>query len=202
MTVRGESHGRRGHTAPVPGAGVSESACGAQPSLAWTARRSVPCDSATFAELGAAVLRLGVGVRFAARGMSMQPLVQDGDLLTVQPVVARRLWVGDVALCMVEPGRVVAHRVLRKVRLGDGLRIVVQGDRASQPDGALSADQILGRVALIERGERCLRMDAVPLRVLGWMTALRSRGDLPAGALGALAVRWLRRMPGLRRYLA
>jgi hypothetical protein len=170
--------------------------------VGWAARRSLPCDSAVFAELGAAVLRLGVAVRFAARGMSMQPLLQDGDLLTVQPVAAQRLWVGDVALCMVEPGRVVAHRVLRKVRLGDDLRIVVQGDRAPQPDGALSAEQILGRVVLVERGERRLRMNAVPLRVLGWMAALRSRGDVPAGALGGLTARWLRRMPGLRRYLA
>lgn len=163
---------------------------------------SIPCTSRAFAELSAALLGAGKAVRFRARGSSMWPLVRDGDVLLVRPVDARSIQVGDVVLCSSEPGRVVVHRVMRKLGGRAGYCFVVQGDQIARPDGLIPEGQVYGRAVTIEREGMQVAMDDPAMRLLGGLVVLRSRWNLGRGRWYPLATRLVKRLPVFSRYLS
>ncbi len=67
-------------------------------------------NSEVFTAVVDSLLAEGLSVRFRAGGRSMLPTVRDGDCVTVAPVDARAVAVGDVLLCRTPRGP-VAHRV-------------------------------------------------------------------------------------------
>lgn len=162
---------------------------------------SVPCTPAAFAELGSEILRAGSALRFRAHGSSMAPLVRDRDVLLIRPAEPCSVRLGDVVLCSSEPGRVVVHRVVRRVAAPHGTRFTVQGDAVLWPDGTIPAAQIHGRVTAIERAGIKIDLDRPAMRVLGCLAALRSRWSLGRSRGFGLACRLARRLPGLSRYL-
>ena len=102
-----------------------------------------------------AVLAKGASFRFKARGLSMLPFIQDGDVLTVAPSPARRPRPGDVAaFCHPETRKLVVHRVLARRNGGYLLR----GDNAPESDGLISFQDVLGRVTRVERDGREVRL--------------------------------------------
>jgi signal peptidase I len=163
---------------------------------------SIPCTSASFAELSAEVLRAGKTLRFRARGASMAPLVRDGDVLLVQPVGMRSVRVGDVVLCSSAPGRIVVHRVVRRLTGPTGRCLVVQGDQIAQPDGVIPGAQVYGRVVSIERAGAQIDTNAPVMRALGALGVVRSRWHLGRGRWFGLAGRLVSKLPGLSKYLA
>jgi signal peptidase len=166
------------------------------------AAASMPCTSAAFAELSAEILQAGMALRFQARGTSMLPLVRDGDVVLVRPVDPDELRVGDVVLCRSHPGRIVVHRVVKVLANSAGVRYTVQGDQLTRPDGRLPAAQIYGRVASIERDGATIDVGRPAMRTLGWLAVLRARWNLGRGDRLQRARRWVKRLPGLSRYLA
>ena len=155
----------------------------------------IACSSPDFLGLSAEVLHLGKSLRFQARGHSMQPLVRDGDILLVKPLGERLPRVGDVVLCVTEPGMVLAHRVIRRRLHPVGNHYLVQGDRVSQPDGWIPQARIYGRVAAIEREDNQLNMDSMEMRILSAMAVLRSRWHLGASAFSHHIIRLVKRVP-------
>jgi signal peptidase I len=162
---------------------------------------SLPCTSPAFAGLSSDILQHGKSLRFKARGMSMRPLVQDGDTLVVQPVEARQIRAGDVVLCSIQEDCVVVHRVLRRLPEADGFTFLVQGDQAAQPDGWIPQAQVYGRVAAIERAGVPIDMYQPVMRLLGWLAVLRSRRQLGHRRWVLLATQLARRLPVFYRYL-
>src|SRR5206468_11027725 len=65
---------------------------------------------AIFPDLAAELLRRGNRVRFRAAGASMQPTIEDGELITVAPVAPESVKRGEILRYQHERG-VVAHRV-------------------------------------------------------------------------------------------
>lgn len=162
---------------------------------------SIPCTSAAFAELSAEILRAGKALRFRAPGVSMLPLVRDGDVLLVRPVHPAAVRVGDLVLCSSEAGRIVVHRVVRRLAGPDARSFTVQGDAAARADGAIPEAQVYGRVVAIERGAAHIDLDRPVMRTLGWLAALRSRWNLGRGSGFWLATRLVKRLPVFSRYL-
>ncbi len=82
-------------------------------------------------------------------GPSMNPVLNEQDLLDVQPYGDRKVRVGDV-ICFPSPEQLVVHRVIGVV--GDGIR--TQGDNNPTPDPHIQhPDTILGRVVAATRGK-------------------------------------------------
>ena len=67
----------------------------------------------SWAALYIADLKEGRTVRFRPRGHSMTPLIQSGELCTVEPRTVELVNAGDVVLCKVR-GNVYLHKVLAK----------------------------------------------------------------------------------------
>lgn len=131
----------------------------------------------------------------------MSPLVQDGDVVTVQPADPGAVRVGDLVLCRVAPERVVVHRVICREAGPEGTRFTVQGDAASHPDGVIPAAQLYGRVVALERAGARIDVGGPVMSALGALAAQRSRWNLGRGGRFRRARRLVKRLPGLSRYL-
>ena len=140
-----------------------------------------------FSDVCAALLRGGTPVRFAATGSSMSPAIRDGDVITVEPVRAEAVAVGDVVLYAGARG-LIAHRVLEARRAGDKA-FLARGDARGSTGERVGADQLLGRVASVERpaGRPILRQLARAARrwTRGARRILDARPDQDRDAAGA-----------------
>ncbi|MBN1510513.1 MAG: S24/S26 family peptidase [Phycisphaerae bacterium] len=102
-----------------------------------------------------------------ARGASMQPFVRDGDTLTVEPVTTAAPRPGDIVFLKSATGNILVHRVVR--RAAD--RVITRGDGSLLTDEPVPMSQVIGRVVVIQRGERTIQVSRAWRRVTGlvWM---------------------------------
>lgn len=119
-----------------------------------------------------AVLARGAPFRFKARGFSMHPFIQDGDVVTISPLGGRQPRMGDV-VAFVHPHtrKLVVHRILARRDGGYLLR----GDNTPESEGLIPSEHLQGRVARVERNGRRVRVGQGMARLL---IAFLSRHDL------------------------
>ena len=135
--------------------------------------REVILKSYEFRTLTEEVLSRGGSFSFRAHGYSMVPFIQDGDILTVEPIKASDLDIGTVALYRLGEDKLVAHRIVNKEMVGEQEFLIMRGDATSGSNDKIQAEQVLGRIACIQRGkgfvrlERCVRR----LTALHWIKA-------------------------------
>lgn len=149
-----------------------------------TARPSL-ADGYSVAGLLRAVLEKGRPCRFEARGSSMHPSIQDGDVVTLRPLEAEGPRPGDV-VAFVPPGT-ESVRLHRVIGIEDG-QYLMKGDNGLAADGLVERRDILGAVARVERRGRVLRRGpAFAAAVLArlsrtpWFTRLSRRLRRAAG---------------------
>ena len=117
-----------------------------------------------FNEITAELLRRGNRVRFRAAGASMQPTIEDGELITVAPVGPGSVKRGDILLYQNERG-VVAHRVVGVVKGtvtingGDSPPYLIRGDASVSCDPPVAREQVIGRVVAVQRAGRSRPLD-------------------------------------------
>ena len=129
---------------------------------------AIRADQPLFVAVTAELLDTGLAVRFRARGTSMRPAIEDGDLMTVAPVDEAAIRIGDVVLFR-QGQRPIAHRVRRIVAGGPGrVALVLRGDANGADDAPIEPAQVLGRVVAIERRRQ-------PDFVSRWWTRMRGR---------------------------
>ena len=105
-------------------------------------------------ELSTELFARGLSVRFRAPGWSMHPTIDDGEVITVEPIEASEVKKGDIILYRVNDG-VIAHRVVRiEMNESGALRFTLRGDAARDCDEPVGSHQVLGRVVLVERQGR------------------------------------------------
>jgi hypothetical protein len=132
------------------------------------------------------------------QGDSMWPTVTPGTLVEVERVSPADIRLGDLVVWQ-DDGRLVAHRIVQRVRDGSEVRLITKGDNASSRDYSISPEMILGRVcrsfgeadAVQHFGSFQYRLVAA-FWVLRWNVRrpLDSMGrPLPAGAKATLK-RW------------
>lgn len=83
-------------------------------------------------------------------GPSMEPAVNRGAAIIVEPVPASSLAVGDVVSIRMGPQQAVfTHRIVRLVDLPDGRWIETKGDANASPDASLvPVSAVMGRVVI------------------------------------------------------
>jgi signal peptidase I len=123
-------------------------------------------------ELMRAVLERGVSFRFKARGWSMTPFIQDGDVITVAPYKKNfNLKNGDV-VAFVSPveGRLMVHRLIAKVEHG----FLIRGDGVDVNETmTIHRDNILGRVVKHDRKGHRIKLGLGPERVIiAWLSRM------------------------------
>ncbi|MEW6366678.1 MAG: S24/S26 family peptidase [Acidobacteriota bacterium] len=114
-------------------------------------------------------------------GRSMWPLIRPGDHVDIRLVHPEEPSRGDI-LAFWNDGSLVVHRLVRKSRTSGALRVCQRGDN-QHGWSWVDADRVVGTVDAIHRGDRILRMRAIPWRWLNPMLALMSL--VWAGALAS-----------------
>jgi signal peptidase len=134
--------------------------------------KSMPNDR--FAELIAAVLSKGKQFRFQAKGYSMSPFIQNGDIVTISPQ-SRIINLGEVVAIFDSKKHLFLHRVV-KIR---GDKFLVQGDSNPTIDGWFIRNEILGFVTNVERKSKNIRIGLGRERIIiallsvsGWLIPL------------------------------
>ncbi len=132
----------------------------------------------------------------------MQPLIRDGDIVSVAPLRQTRLHIGDAVLFTIGNGRALLHRVV-KIRSGIGEEeILVQGDRSVHPDGYITKSDILGILFLVERGELRIPADRFVYKFLGRMSSYFLRLNPKSTKPYYLLFQVMKRLPSIRKYLS
>jgi signal peptidase I len=98
------------------------------------------------------LLRSGQAVRFKVSGMSMYPAVRDGEILVAKPVDPATLRRGDVGVFLSNDALRV-HRIVHVPGSGRDA-FLFRGDASLTCDAPVAADQILGQVISIRRGQK------------------------------------------------
>ncbi len=107
-------------------------------------------------DLTAELLSQGAIVRFRPTGRSMYPSIREGELITVEPVAASDVKLADIVLYRSERG-LIAHRVV-EIASRDSRVFRLRGDASLSCDRPVAAEQILGRVAGVQRKGRSVAL--------------------------------------------
>ena len=106
-------------------------------------------------ELVLDLLKQGRTASFVACGSSMNPLILDGDRVSVTPATADSLLPGAIALYLPDlptgGSGMVIHRVQGRDSSGN---MILQGDACPLPDPPVPADKVVGRVIAVAREGR------------------------------------------------
>jgi signal peptidase I len=143
-----------------------------------------------FLDVSTELLECGHSVRFKAPGRSMQPIIKEGETITVEPIAPEAVKRGDIILYRT-PGGVVAHRVVGIKRemtaqsssLSPHHLFLLRGDASTTCDTPVAPHQVLGKVISVERDGRsinpyCLRVKTQRLarliasRIKRWLLRL------------------------------
>lgn len=138
------------------------------------ASRSLPgfdLTASQLIDLAAEILASGSSVHFRARGVSMRPIIRDGDLLEIAPLAAHTPRLGDILLFKLANRQLLVHRVIRTRPHAAGRQFLLQGDAAIFTDGWITAEVVLGKVAAIERNGNLIRLDRFHQRLLALLVA-------------------------------
>lgn len=146
-----------------------------------------------FVELIGELLGRGRRVRFRVHGKSMHPTINDGEMVTVEPVKPSVVKQGDIILYR-NPKGLIAHRVVAIAGPGgkgptfrppsSGLSadylFLLRGDASRSCDSPVESSQILGRVVSVERDGRSSELAGRRAKI--WHTvrvfAFRLRGAM------------------------
>lgn len=138
--------------------------------------REVTLETPDFLEQARRLLSRSLPVELRMSGSSMRPAIEDGDVITVEPITDS-VRLGDIVLYSSRFDTAVIHRVVRVERSSSERAVVTRGDAASHNDGTVPIHRVLGRVKLVERAGEKIRM-VVPKRglaqiALGWLHRLK-----------------------------
>lgn len=114
-----------------------------------------------FAELMTAVLERKKLFRFQANGFSMCPFIQDGDVITVSPILAN-IYQGDVVVVLNLEKHLFVHRVINVQPNG----YWIKGDNIQEPDGLMTQSEILGVVTRVEHHGKCVHLGLGSERII------------------------------------
>lgn len=155
------------------------------------------CATVEFLELSSEILNKGNYLRFQAKGCSMFPAVRDGDILNVEPVKEEEIRLGDIIFYRTADKRMSVHRVIKRLFRNDRFVLLTKGDSNRGEGEAVSLEEILGRVKVIERNGQRIGLD----QGLGRLTDIFYAKISPLlRKLRQIGGRLLRQVQGLKAY--
>lgn len=95
-------------------------------------------------------LEKGETVSFRPKGNSMQPIIDSGDLVTVEPIEDyKKIKKSDVVLCKVK-GNFYVHLVTAVQQKMGGMRFQI-GNNKGRTNGWIGENMLFGKVSKVEK---------------------------------------------------
>ena len=120
--------------------------------------RKVNLEAPDFLEHARQLLSRSIRLEIRMSGGSMRPAIEEGDVITIEPVSETPVRAGDVVLYQSRYDTAVIHRVVRIDRSAGERLVITRGDAALQNDPPVPIARILGRVQLIQRAGEPIEM--------------------------------------------
>ena len=151
---------------------------------------SLKCLGTEFYALGKELAESGISVRLELQGYSMYPFIRDGDVAQIAPVSMAQTAVGDIVFFR-SGDRLLAHRVIRRMRKEEGLQLVTRGDNSCQEDRPIHLEaDLVGRVETIYRDGCTIELDRRLSGFLGRLIARSRIAHFCVRLLNRLGRRW------------
>ena len=111
-------------------------------------------------------------INLKANGISMNPLIKEGDLLELEYSSSDKLKPGDV-FSYVSNGEIVTHRIILKIKKKETVKILEKGDNGMF--SIVYAPQILGKIVKIKNDyllDLCSYMGVLLSRFIAFYTLM------------------------------
>jgi hypothetical protein len=124
-------------------------------------------------ELGRQLLQDGHEVKFKLGGNSMFPYMIDGEVATAFRIPFNQLQLSQV-IVFEQNNKWIAHRLVGKEQIQEGLMLITQGDSITRLDSLISEDAYLGVIVGFSCHARHYKVNSWSHRAYGrMMTNLR-----------------------------
>jgi signal peptidase I len=127
--------------------------------------REATLETPDFLAQARKLLSRSVPVQLRMSGGSMRPAIEDGDIITIEPIADSPIRQGDIVLYNTTQDTAVIHRVVRFERSSSEKQIITRGDGATQNDLPVPLHRVLGRVKLVERAGQTVAMATQRVRM-------------------------------------
>jgi signal peptidase I len=141
----------------------------------------VNLETPDFLQQARRLLVQSIPIEIRMSGGTMSPAIEDGDVITIEPIPDNRVAPGDVILYQSRYDTAVIHRVVRVERGSAERTVLTRGDAATQTDVPVPLEKVLGRVKLVERGGESVKMvqprRKLLVRLRAWFDRIRFRSE-------------------------
>lgn len=110
-------------------------------------------------------LEKGYSITMPTMGMSMFPLLTTNNKIELIKCDPAGLKNGDIIVYK-NNGKLIAHRLMRKIRGKDGYLFVTKGDAFFSYDRPISSDAVMGRVIKIKKRYLSIYLEGISGRVI------------------------------------
>jgi hypothetical protein len=113
-------------------------------------------------DLNLEALRKGFKITLSTEGWSMLPLLRPDDRIEVIRCDEPQLRNGDLVVFQTakDPGRIVVHRLVKRVKGDDGYMFLTKGDCVADYDPTVPERNVLGKVMKIKKRHFELPLDS------------------------------------------
>ena len=107
---------------------------------------------------------------FHARGLSMDPLIREGDVVLVKPIKKDDIMLGDILAFKQKDSQIITgHRLIKVTRFPDRVSYILQGDFSTSGADEIFYEDIIGKVVGLQRDDRVFAIDTLYERILKYM---------------------------------
>lgn len=170
----------------------------------------IKCEMGEFMELSEEVLNREHYLRFRMQGVSMLPFMRNNDIIKIKKMDASKIRPGDIIFFRTPSFKGVTHRVIKKIIVNGKIAFITKGDSCPYFDGYVYPEDMLGKIIVIERKGKNIKLDKGIVRLKNlfyakilsfhvWAYSIlrKIKRQLKHRLLGGL----LRKLQGLRIYI-
>ncbi|MDP2924699.1 MAG: signal peptidase I [Candidatus Omnitrophota bacterium] len=121
-------------------------------------------------------IKKGLKVWFPVKGSSMTPLIRGKDRIAIMACCMNRLKPGDMIVFQREASdRMIAHRIIKKIKEGAGYSFITKGDSSLNCDRlAVLPYMVLGKISDIQKPGFKIYIDSLPGKILNMFMLMLS----------------------------
>ena len=121
-------------------------------------------------------IKKGLKVWFPTKGRSMTPLIRGKDRIAIMDCCINRLKPGDMIVFQREAsGRMIAHRIIKRIKEGAGYSFITKGDSSLGCDRPIVlSGMVLGKISDIQKPVFKISLDSLPGKILNMFMLILS----------------------------
>ncbi|MCL5773785.1 MAG: signal peptidase I [Firmicutes bacterium] len=108
-------------------------------------------QSAAMIRLCQNTLLRGGNLKLKVFDSDMEPTFKIGDIVTIKPVKINEFNVGDIVFYITDNQKLVAHRIMKKMKWGTETIFITKADTKEENDPPVRPSQVMGKAIEVKR---------------------------------------------------